>query len=108
MLDVIGEHADGRLSRTVMVVDLALRAGPPKLANPIGTGGLAAKNQSAPRHDLFGTASSLQRGEVRRYDLQHVDPFAREVIGQKCATLGSLLRNHVQAAAGRERRKNDG
>ena len=47
----------------------------------------------------------LQRGEMRRHDLQDVDALTLEVFREQRLVLGPLLRHDVQAAAGGERRE---
>jgi hypothetical protein len=78
-----------------------------QVLDPFQARGLAAQDEAPRGHDLFGPAAALQRGEVRRHDLQDVDAVRPQVLGEERAALGALLGYDVQAAAGGERGKDD-
>ena len=106
--DFVGQNTDGRLRGTVVIVDLAARSQRPQPGDPVQPRGLAAQHEARPGHHGFRMKTGLQGGEMRRHDLQDVDPLALEVFREQRWILGPLLRHHVQAAPRRERREHDG
>jgi hypothetical protein len=76
-------------------VDLARGRERAQLHDALQRTGLASEHQAPARHHALRIAAGLQRGEVRRGDLQDIDAFAREVLAQQPLVLGPLARDDV-------------
>src|SRR5256886_9563043 len=65
------------------VVDLAVGRQSAQPRDPVQPGGLATHDEASSGHHGFRMGARLQGGEMRRHDLQDVDPLALEVFREQ-------------------------